>query len=316
MRDLFGRRVLFFGGSNRAGKTTCAAAMALAASREGRRVLLVSTEPSHAHEACDLFGAPLSASAREVAPGLQAMWVDVERDASRFVASLRTQVASLVSPTVFREIAPGFDVVASMPGVADLAMCDRMADLILAPNSRADLIVFDIAPLGHALKFLQAPESLAAWTGATAARRRGLEGQQAWPPGTEVVPPARLDPLLEALDRRETRFRSLCDLLTGTTLASVVLVLAADRASIEHAARALTSLEAARIPVGGLVLNRVLPDGLYGDFYRARASQEQLYRADLTKRLGDRMRAVVPHLDFDIGRLADLERVSAILTAP
>ena len=47
MQGLLNREVLFFGGKGGVGKTTCAAAMALAASRLGRRVLLVSTDPAH-----------------------------------------------------------------------------------------------------------------------------------------------------------------------------------------------------------------------------------------------------------------------------
>lgn len=41
MQGLLDREVLFFGGKGGVGKTTCAAAMALAASRAGRKVLLV-----------------------------------------------------------------------------------------------------------------------------------------------------------------------------------------------------------------------------------------------------------------------------------
>ena len=54
MRHLLDRQILFFGGKGGVGKTTCAAAVALAASRSGRRVLLVSTDP--AHSTSDVLG--------------------------------------------------------------------------------------------------------------------------------------------------------------------------------------------------------------------------------------------------------------------
>ena len=53
MKGLLDRQVLFFGGKGGVGKTTCAAAMALGASRTGRRVLVVSTDP--AHSTSDIF---------------------------------------------------------------------------------------------------------------------------------------------------------------------------------------------------------------------------------------------------------------------
>ena len=52
--------VLFFGGKGGVGKTTCASATALAASRAGKRVLLVSTDP--AHSTADIFERPIGPS--------------------------------------------------------------------------------------------------------------------------------------------------------------------------------------------------------------------------------------------------------------
>ena len=57
MRACIDKKVLFFGGKGGVGKTTCASAMALAASRAGKRVLLVSTDP--AHSTSDIFERPI-----------------------------------------------------------------------------------------------------------------------------------------------------------------------------------------------------------------------------------------------------------------
>jgi arsenite/tail-anchored protein-transporting ATPase len=57
-RRLLDKRILFFGGKGGVGKTTCSAAVALFASRSGRRVLLVSTDP--AHSTSDIFERPFS----------------------------------------------------------------------------------------------------------------------------------------------------------------------------------------------------------------------------------------------------------------
>ena len=53
LNHLLDRQVVFFGGKGGVGKTTCSAAYALAASRIGKRVLLVSTDP--AHSTSDIF---------------------------------------------------------------------------------------------------------------------------------------------------------------------------------------------------------------------------------------------------------------------
>jgi len=314
MRDLLTRRVLLFGGKGGVGKTTCAAAMAVAASRTGRRVLLVSTDP--AHSTSDILGVALGPDPRDVAPGLRALELDAEHEASRFLAQVRTQVASLFSPAVLRHVAPQFELAASMPGVVDVAVFDRMAELMLAEDDQVDLLVFDTAPTGHTLRLLQMPESLAVWVGALAARRRDLVRQQGEWRGDAPGQDARPDPVLAALERRESTLRQVRALLTDTSRAAVVLVLVPERLPIEETARAVSALDAAGIPVGALIVNRVLPDGLSGEFYRARYAQEQIYRREIADRFGDRIRATVPQHDVDINRFSDLVRVAESLVHP
>jgi len=311
MRDLLSCRILFFGGKGGVGKTTCAAAMALAASRMGRRVLLVSTDP--AHSTSDILGVDLGPEPRDVSPGLRAVELDAEHEASKFLAGVRTQVASLFSPAVLRDVSQQFEMAASMPGVVDVALFDRMAELMLDASDQADLLIFDTAPTGHTLRLLQMPESLALWIGALASRRREIVRQRGELQGDDPSRATRPDPVLSALERRQARLQQVRHVLSDGNRAAVILVLVAERLPIEETARAVSALDAAGITVGGLILNRVLPEGLEGDFYRARYAQEQLYRADITKRFGARVRAVVPQFEFDIKRFTDLERVSESL---
>jgi len=64
LTGLLNRHVVFFGGKGGVGKTTCSSAFALAASRRGQRVLLVSTDP--AHSTSDIFERPFTAEEREI----------------------------------------------------------------------------------------------------------------------------------------------------------------------------------------------------------------------------------------------------------
>ena len=67
LNPLLEQQVIFFGGKGGVGKTTCSAAFALAASRRGRRVLLVSTDP--AHSTADIFERPIGPKERELEKG-------------------------------------------------------------------------------------------------------------------------------------------------------------------------------------------------------------------------------------------------------
>ena len=65
---LLKKKILFFEGNGGVGKTTCASAIALAASRAGKRVLLVSTDP--AHSTSDIFEKQFKREESEICPRL------------------------------------------------------------------------------------------------------------------------------------------------------------------------------------------------------------------------------------------------------
>ena len=64
------------------------------------------------------------------------------------------------------------------------------------------------------------------------------------------------------------------------------------------------------IDVGGLVVNRVLPDGLEGEFYRSRKAQERMYLEEIDRRFARLPRVLVQQLPRDVYGLDSLGRVS------
>src|SRR5262245_34579149 len=126
MRSLLKKRILFFGGKGGVGKTTCASAMALAAAKERKRVLLVSTDP--AHSTSDIFERPFSREEKEIYPCLTGIELDSDFEARRYVDQVKGQIARLFSPTIVKEAERQIELAATMPGVEDVALFDRMGE--------------------------------------------------------------------------------------------------------------------------------------------------------------------------------------------
>lgn len=300
---LLDRRVLFFGGKGGVGKTTCAAALALAASRSGRRALLVSTDP--AHSTSDIFERQIGREEHEILPSLSALEVDSAFEARRYLGEVRDRISTMFNPGVVREAMRQIDLVAGMPGLADVALFDRVADLVLHRLDNHDVVVFDTAPTGHTLRLLHMPEAMAAWVQALSEKRRAAVEQDETDNGA--------DPILAMLEARRARLASVRDVLTRPQTTAFVLVLAPERLPIEESARAVHELEHAHLAVGAAVINRVLPDRASGEYYEARRAQERVYLEEIDRRFRGLPRVRVPLFESDVHGVAALERVAGYL---
>jgi arsenite/tail-anchored protein-transporting ATPase len=301
MRRLLDRTILFFGGKGGVGKTTCASAFALGASRSGRRVLLVSTDP--AHSTSDMFERPLGPEEREILPGLAGLEIDAAVEARRYVERVKEQIAKLFSPAILRNASHQIDVAASMPGAEDVALFERMTELMLDRDTGYDLIVFDTAPTGHTLRLLRVPELLGSWISALSKARRTMVAD-----GSDAP-----DPVLASLERRRERIERVRALLMGGRKTAFVLVLIPERLAIEEAARTVEALEDAGIPIGGAIVNRVLPEELTGEFYESRRRQERIYLDEIDRRFARLARVRVRQLESDVHGMDGLERIRLLL---
>jgi arsenite/tail-anchored protein-transporting ATPase len=310
MISVLDRRVVFFGGKGGVGKTTCSSAFSLAASRRGRRVLLVSTDP--AHSTSDIFGQSIGTSPREIARGLSAIEIDADEESTRYIAQVKRDIERMFSPSVVERARRQIDLAAASPGLSEVALLDRIIDLLAtfdAPRAPYELIVFDTAPTGHTLQLLRMPDAMKTWISALVKHRRAmLEIDLGADQDRDSVLAA--DPVLAALDRRRERLNSLRTRVTDRAHTTFVLVTIPERLAIDETWRAAALLGETGLDVGGLIVNRVLPDGLSGSFYDARKEQEAEYLAEIGRRFPRLSRVVVRQLPRDVHGLEPLGLVS------
>src|SRR5213078_169650 len=201
------KRILFFGGKGGVGKTTCASAVALAASRMGKRVLLVTTDP--AHSTSDIFEKQFSRNESEICPGLCGIELDGEYEARSYIETVKRQISTMFSSSILKEAERQIELASMMPGVEDVALFDRMSDLIVSRSDAYDLIVFDTAPTGHSLRLLRMPELMTSWIDALARRRRGVVSLDRNIDRVRLKPtdagPVDDDPILKALEKRSEK---------------------------------------------------------------------------------------------------------------
>ncbi len=163
------KRVLVCAGPGGVGKTTTAAALALAAARSGRRTLVMTIDPAKrlanslglrelGHEIQQVPEQMLAASGPVAAGGrLDAMMLDQKRAFDEIVARYASDpqaVNRILANPVYAQIS------GSLTGSQEYAAMSKVDELVR--ESDYQLIVVDTPPTAHALDFLDAPQKLTA----------------------------------------------------------------------------------------------------------------------------------------------------------
>lgn len=229
-------RNLFFTGKGGVGKTTTAAAAAIALADRGLKVLLVSTDP--ASNLDEVLGISLSREGSGIpsVPGLVAMNIDPVAAA----ADYREQVVGPYRESLPPEAITSIEEQLSGACTVEIAAFDEFTRLLGAPGEGTlfDHVVFDTAPTGHTLRLLELP---AAWSDFLA----GSAG------GTSCLGP------LSGLGAQKELYANTRAVLADPELTTIIVVSRPDASSLAEAARASGELMTLNITNQLLLLNGI-----------------------------------------------------------
>lgn len=284
-------RILFFTGKGGVGKTSAACATAVGLADDGKRVLLVSTDP--ASNLDEVLGVTLAGAPTAVpeVPGLSALNIDPEQAArayrDRVVGPYRGVLPAAAVTSIEEQLSGACTV--------EIAAFDEFSKLLGsdAATREFDHVIFDTAPSGHTLRLLELP---AAWSTFIAASAGG----------TSCLGP------LAGLAAQRALYAAAHATLRDPTRTSLVLVARPDVASLAEAARTHGELRLLGLRNLRLVLNGVFR-AQDRDDATAIALEEQGKAAldDMPAALRALPRVTVPLLPFGLVGVAALRRMLA-----
>ena len=231
-------RFFFFTGKGGVGKTSIACATAVQMATEGKRVLLVSTDP--ASNVGQVFGVTIGNHITTIpaVPNLSTLEIDPQAAAQAY----RDRIVGPVRGVLPETIVKGIEEQLSGACTTEIAAFDEFTSLLIdsALTEGYEHIVFDTAPTGHTIRLLQLP---GAWSGFLE------EGKG----DASCLGP------LAGLEKQRAQYKAAVDALADPARTRLVLVARAQRATLREVARTHEELGGIGLSQQYLVINGVLP---------------------------------------------------------
>ena len=264
-------RILVYTGKGGVGKTSVAAATALACADRGYRTIVMSTDI--AHSLGDAFNVDLGPEPREIAPNLWAQESDVFYNVTRYWGRIQQYAASVLRwrglDDVMAEemtVLPGMDEVGSLLWIADHH-----------DSGHYDVVVVDAAPTGETLRLLSLPEAAKWWMEKVEPIGRKITKLTGPLIQRVVGMPMPGDDVFNAGEELFDRLEHMHDLLTDHDKTSVRVVLTLEQVVIKEAQRSFTYFHLYGYPTDMVVANRVLPDDQEWHYFRDWYEAQQRY---------------------------------------
>ncbi|MEO0084693.1 MAG: ArsA family ATPase [candidate division WOR-3 bacterium] len=292
-------KYIFFGGKGGVGKTVLAGMTALYLSETGKKVLLASTNPVHSLSGLleqNVFGKETKVSNTN----LYALEIETKEIISKKKGEIKEKIEWFLKyADISGQKTEDFIESATMnPAFEESAMFEKMVDLMF--ENKYDCYVFDTAPTANARRLLGMSKVYTLWVEKMLASRKEateLRKKLSFSQKDEK------DPLLTYLLNFKERIERVHKLLTDNQLTAFFFVTLPEALPIAVIKRFIGWFKEFGIPVGGVIVNRVIDKSLVKDngpeFVLNRIAMQEKYLAEI-KSTFPNILGILPEMDKEI----------------
>jgi arsenite-transporting ATPase len=264
-------RIIIYTGKGGVGKTSVAAATALRAAALGHKTVIISTDA--AHSLSDALEFQLSGRLTKIAKNLEGIEVDIQYELenrwkeiqsylSDFLASQGMDAVTAKEMAVF----PGMELMSALFYVEEFHK-----------GKQYDTVIMDTAPTADTLRLLAFPETANWYFDRLFHMVRNVIKVARLTVGKIISTPLPSDKFLEDLENLRERLGYVRDLLTDPEITSIRLVINPERMVISETQRAYTYLCLYGYTVESIIINRIVPDELGGEYFDAKLEEQKKY---------------------------------------
>lgn len=287
-------RIILVTGKGGVGKTTVAAATALAAADRGHRTLVSSTDP--AHSLADALEVELGDQPTPITPHLHGQQIDTQAQLDRHWGAISNQLMKVfnwggVEGLEAEEflVFPGMDELFALLDVNQKA---RSGDY--------DVVVVDCAPTAETLRLLSLPEVLSWYFERVMPTERRIM-KAARPLLSRLTDlPVPKDDVFQAAQGVFEGIEQVKELLADPAITSARLVINPEKMVIDEARRIYTYLALFGYGIDGLVVNRILPEEVSDPYFSRWRDIQAAHLATIDRAFGDVPRLLLRLFDDEM----------------
>jgi arsenite-transporting ATPase len=319
LREVFqnnpGRHYIMFGGKGGLGKTTFSAATAYWLASSGKRVLVFSVDPQASLTDIfqkDIFGkGPV-----KIMENLWAQEIDADSHIKQYQGEIRKKILDMYGlEAVPEEIENYIQAASAEPAMEESAIFDAVVDVVVQGDY--DYYIYDLVPLGHALYYLSMAKVYDEWINKVTHLREQMREYEEMVSRLKHEKETEQDQILAELQYIKGRINASSSILTDKAKTAFFFVITPEDMIIRDTQKAAQLFAQFDVPIGGYVVNRVIPRGLMQqnipDYLRNRITMQDKYIAEINSTFGKQVLASVPELERDVTGLPMIEKLAGIM---
>lgn len=296
-------RIILYTGKGGVGKTSMATTTACKIAKEGKKVLVMSTD--QAHSLSDSFDIKLKKEPIKVADNLDAMEIDTVYETEKSWGNLKSYFRDLL--TIQGNGGIEVEELLVFPGLEELFSMFKILDFY--EEKKYDTLIVDCAPTGETLSLLKYPEKLSSFMEKILPIKR--KGVKVAGPMVEKMMkiPMPKDNVFDDIEYVMDKMGRLQKLMLNKDIVSLRIVTTPEKIVIQEAKRNFTCLHLYNYNVDAILVNRIYPDMAMEGYFNKWIILQQEGLKDIRESFSEVPKFYVELQNEELRTLNVLERV-------
>ena len=307
--DQESKRLIMIGGKGGVGKTTCASAIALHFSLQGKRTLIISSDPTPSLS--DIFEVKIGDQETPIpsAKNLYGIEISSEVVLNKWKERFGPEIYDVISS--FASVDYDFvDYIGGAPGIEEEYMLNYILELV--EGGQYDLVVWDTAPAGHTLRLLHLPQIFLRHLEAATKFYMNLYSTFEKLKDTVRLKKGKRS-LLEIISGWEGLAEKVVQFIRDPLRSEFIIVTIPEALGVKQTERIIKDFDEYQLKVNYLIINYVIQQADC-DFHRARQEMQRSYLKILSDQYSHRIRLIeTPLFPHEIKGVERIGQISEIL---